>query len=385
MRADPLYIEIGSPNHGPRKGGAVPRFVLLHYTAMESFAAARARLCDPEAEVSAHYLIGRQGQLVQLVAEQRRAWHAGAGGWGDCTDLNSASIGIELENPGSLADHPPFPDPQMRRLERLLCGIMARWGIPRDHVLGHSDIAPARKPDPGPKFDWTRLARQGLAARARVRGRDADSDAVWPLAQSLDALGYPPAPAEARLAAFRLRWRQGARGPESAADRALAAAQAAPYRFTLRWGGAIDAVALDDLICAAIHAEPSPLTKAQRQAWRAGPNPDRLAVKLAAQRVLIAEDALGPAGMLTRADGYIDLAFIHPRARGTGLFARLYGQIEADALRNRVDHLTVDASQLAEPAFAAEGFMVIRRDQVRRGTQILPRAHMEKRLFANGA
>lgn len=148
-----------SPNFGSRRDGLTPSIVVLHYTAMESFEAARARLCDPSSEVSAHYLISRTGDVLRLVEEADRAWHAGAGEWRGLQDINSRSIGIELDNTG---DH-PFPEPQMAALEGLLGDICARWPIDPSDVIGHSDMAPGRKQDPGPRFDWGRLARQGLA------------------------------------------------------------------------------------------------------------------------------------------------------------------------------------------------------------------------------
>ena len=126
---------------------------------MESADAALARLCDPDAEVSAHYLIARDGMVTRMVEETERAWHAGAGEWRGQDDINSRSIGIELDNPGNC----PFSEPQMASLETLLAEICARWQIAPEDVIGHSDMAPGRKCDPGPRFDWARLARQGLA------------------------------------------------------------------------------------------------------------------------------------------------------------------------------------------------------------------------------
>ncbi|HBR42556.1 MAG TPA: N-acetylmuramoyl-L-alanine amidase, partial [Sulfitobacter pontiacus] len=127
-----------SPNHGPRRNGLRPSLIVLHYTAMDSAEAACARLCDPAAEVSAHYLITGKGETVQLVPEDQRAWHAGAGEWRGQDDINSRSIGIELDNRGN---H-PFSEPQMVTLETLLRGIMERWSIPPEGVIGHSDMAP---------------------------------------------------------------------------------------------------------------------------------------------------------------------------------------------------------------------------------------------------
>ncbi|MEM8570489.1 MAG: N-acetylmuramoyl-L-alanine amidase [Pseudomonadota bacterium] len=147
-----------SPNFGDRHGAVSPDIILIHYTAMLDAEAALDRLCDPSAEVSAHYLLEETGEVWQLVDESCRAWHAGRGQWGDITDVNSRSIGIELANPGSLKGFPPFPDVQVTSLERLIDDLMSRWNIPKQRVLGHSDIAPGRKSDPGPKFDWKRLA-----------------------------------------------------------------------------------------------------------------------------------------------------------------------------------------------------------------------------------
>lgn len=212
-----------SPNHGPRRDGLRPALVVLHFTGMADTRAALERLCDPVAEVSVHYLIDGGGCVWQMVPEDRRAWHAGAGAWGGRGDVNSRSVGVELCNPGDR----PFPEPQMRALEALLRGILARWAIPAAGVIGHSDMAPARKFDPGPRFDWRRLARQGLA--------------IWPgalpatapaLAQSLDRIGYPPAPEADRLRAFRARFRPAlahAAPPEDHTDRAIAAAIAAHW------------------------------------------------------------------------------------------------------------------------------------------------------------
>ena len=155
MGPQPDIIQTPSPNFGPRKGGATPSLIVVHYTAMETATAALKRLCDPQFEVSAHYLISAQGEIHQLVAEDMRAWHAGAGQWGDITDVNSHSIGIELDNRG---DH-PFAHPQIEALCALLPAIMTRWTIPFENIIGHSDSAPGRKIDPGPRFDWQRLKR----------------------------------------------------------------------------------------------------------------------------------------------------------------------------------------------------------------------------------
>lgn len=153
-----------SLNHGERRLGP-PDMIVIHYTGMTSCPAARARLCDPAAEVSAHYLIDLDGAVEQLVDETRRAWHAGVSEWGGETDINSRSIGIELVNQGHGPDYHPFPAPQMEALEALILDIRQRWDIPLQNIVGHEDIAPGRKIDPGPKFDWARLKRKNLSSR----------------------------------------------------------------------------------------------------------------------------------------------------------------------------------------------------------------------------
>lgn len=185
---------------------------MLHYTAMESCDAACARLCNPAAEVSAHYLISETGKVLNLVAEDKRAWHAGAGAWRGVEDINSRSIGIELSNTGAQ----PFAAVQMNALEGLLADVMARWAISPQGVIAHSDMAPGRKADPGARFDWRRLALRGLS--------------VWPdLAQTGDffadarRFGYPDVSEATLLAAFRLRFRPWAKGPLDAVDAAMAA------------------------------------------------------------------------------------------------------------------------------------------------------------------
>lgn len=202
-----------SPNCGPRRGGARPDLIVIHYTALATCAEARARLCDPAAEVSAHWLIDTDGTAEQLVDEAMRAWHAGAGAWGAVTDVNSRSVGIELANPGDL----PFPEAQMAALERLLAAIMGRWPVPPERVIAHSDMAPGRKCDPGPRFDWRRLALGGLAVWPGPGG-DPSAD----FRASARAFGYPDVAAELLLGAFRLRFRPWAEGPEDGTDRALA-------------------------------------------------------------------------------------------------------------------------------------------------------------------
>ncbi|MFD1482545.1 N-acetylmuramoyl-L-alanine amidase [Paracoccus nototheniae] len=211
-----------SPNHGDRRGQR-PSLIVIHYTGMADAPSARARLCDPTAEVSAHWLIAEDGTTEQLVCESRRAWHAGAGLWQGQGDVNSRSVGIELANPGDR----PFPEPQMAALRHLLRAIMARWQIPPAGIIAHSDLAPGRKIDPGPRFDWQALARDGLATFAHPP----PIAPAPPLEPSLDALGYSPADATTRLAAFRLRHRPWGRGPESDADRRTAAALSSSHKY----------------------------------------------------------------------------------------------------------------------------------------------------------
>lgn len=199
--------------------------VVLHATAMATCAEALERLCDPSAEVSAHYLISETGTVWQMVEEANRAWHAGAGSWGDISDVNSHSIGIELAN---TLIH-PFPEPQMDALEALLSDVLDRHTICPSRVIAHSDMAPVRKADPGPRFDWRRLALRGLG--------------IWPdpveteasMVSLLEQAGYPTdVPPDDLLTAFRLRFRPGIAGPETPADRALAAGLAKRFPFDAR-------------------------------------------------------------------------------------------------------------------------------------------------------
>ncbi len=189
---------IGSPNFGERRGGKAPSILLLHYTGMETAAAALLRLCDPLAEVSAHYLIFENGRTVQLVREAARAWHAGIGCWADEADINSASIGIEIANPGHAGGLPDFPDAQIRSVIALCQDISARHAILPSRVLAHSDIAPARKVDPGEKFPWDVLADAGIGhfvppapvkrGRGLSPGDDGAAVRVWQ--SMLGAYGY---------------------------------------------------------------------------------------------------------------------------------------------------------------------------------------------------
>lgn len=151
-----------SPNIEPRKAGLFPRYLILHYTGMDSAEKACNWLCVPESKVSCHYLIDEQGAITQMVGEELRAWHAGVSTWEDEIDINSASIGIEIQNPGHSGGYPDFPLPQMQAVAALSKDIITRHAIKAQHVLAHSDVAPGRKVDPGEKFDWHYLHAQGV-------------------------------------------------------------------------------------------------------------------------------------------------------------------------------------------------------------------------------
>ncbi|MBY0611490.1 MAG: N-acetylmuramoyl-L-alanine amidase [Beijerinckiaceae bacterium] len=151
-----------SPNHGERKGGRQPDSVILHYTGMGSAEGALKWLCNPVSEVSCHYFVFEDGRVLQLVPEARRAWHAGKGSWQGETDMNSASIGIEIVNPGHDGGYPDFPKVQIEAVVDLVADIAARWRMRPERILAHSDIAPRRKADPGEKFPWARLATLGI-------------------------------------------------------------------------------------------------------------------------------------------------------------------------------------------------------------------------------
>jgi N-acetylmuramoyl-L-alanine amidase len=151
-----------SPNQGDRRNGMRPDLLLLHYTGMPNTDDALARLCSAESQVSAHYLVFEDGRVVQMVPEARRAWHAGAASWAGETDINSASVGIEIANPGHDHGYRDFPDAQIEAVVTLCRDIVARHGIRPDRVLAHSDVAPTRKEDPGEKFPWRKLHAVGV-------------------------------------------------------------------------------------------------------------------------------------------------------------------------------------------------------------------------------
>lgn len=219
-----------SPNFNQRRASL--DMLVLHYTGMHTGEAALARLCDPEAEVSAHYLVWEDGRITQLVAEDKRAWHAGLGSWQGDTDLNSHSIGIEIVNgghdvPGADGRPVPYPDAQIMAVIELSRDIVDRHAIPQDRIVGHSDIAPQRKRDPGEHFPWARLAEQGVGlwpdlagdAPGRVLmgrglGPGDRGEAVGRLHEELGTIGYAvPAQAvyqaltEAVVTAFQRRFR----------------------------------------------------------------------------------------------------------------------------------------------------------------------------------
>lgn len=164
LRPDtPLVHEVrASPNFGERKSGMRPRILLLHYTGMETAAKAIDWLTAAESKVSCHYAIDEAGRITQMVAEVMRAWHAGESMWAGEGDINSASIGIEIHNPGHDWGYVDFPDVQMGAVVTLCRDIIARHGIRAERVLAHSDVSPRRKRDPGEKFSWERLARGGV-------------------------------------------------------------------------------------------------------------------------------------------------------------------------------------------------------------------------------
>lgn len=189
-------------NFEPRKGRQRPSILLMHYTGMDSADRALHWLCAAESRVSCHYLIDEAGRITQMVSEAMRAWHAGEAFWAGETDINSASIGIEVHNPGHGVGYTDFPDVQMQAVEALSLDIIARHGIEAHRVLAHSDVAPKRKQDPGEKFDWARLAGAGVGywvEPTRIEG-DAgfglgdEGSEVDRMQRQLAAYGYEIAP-----------------------------------------------------------------------------------------------------------------------------------------------------------------------------------------------
>lgn len=204
-------VDRASPNHGPRPDGAAIDILLLHYTDMARAEDAVDRLCDPAAQVSAHYVVAEDGRVWRLVEEHRRAWHAGVAWWDGASDVNARSIGIEIANPGHSHGYRPFPEAQMAAVESLCRDILARHPIPAARVLGHSDVSVGRKIDPGHLFDWRRLAVAGIGLwPADPQPTDLDPAAAM---EALAAIGYrieSPDPghpgSRAALSAFRRHW-----------------------------------------------------------------------------------------------------------------------------------------------------------------------------------
>jgi len=198
-------IERTSPNFDER---ALPvSMIVLHYTGMPDAEGALDRLTSPEAKVSAHYCVDEDGKLYQLVDESMRAWHAGKARWRGVTDVNSASVGIEIVNPGHEFGYRPFPDEQIAALIPLIASIKERHAISRGNIVGHSDVAPARKEDPGELFPWEALARRRLALPSPKRDL---IDPFWTDAGFLLALerfGYDVTDPMKAVIAFQRRFR----------------------------------------------------------------------------------------------------------------------------------------------------------------------------------
>lgn len=181
--------------------------IVLHYTGMVDATSALDRLCDADAKVSAHYLVEEDGTVWRMVDEGRRAWHAGRSWWRGVTDVNSASVGIEIVNPGHEFGYRPFPDVQIAAVTMLVTAIKERHDITRGNIVGHSDIAPARKEDPGELFPWDRLAERRLALPSPRHGL---VDPHWPDAAFLLALerfGYDVTDGQKAVIAFQRRFR----------------------------------------------------------------------------------------------------------------------------------------------------------------------------------
>jgi N-acetylmuramoyl-L-alanine amidase len=192
-------VERPSPNFSARPADAAIDTLILHYTGMQSAQAAIERLCDPVAQVSAHYVIDEDGTIHRLVDEQSKAWHAGVSAWQGSEDLNRVSVGIELVNPGHEWGYRAFPVPQLTACVALARDIVDRHDIPPWRVVGHSDVAPTRKEDPGELFDWALLARHGVGLWP-PDDEDASADAEPPLA--LGASGPAVASMQAALRGF---------------------------------------------------------------------------------------------------------------------------------------------------------------------------------------
>jgi len=198
-------IDAPSPNFDAR---ALPiSMIVLHYTGMEDAASAIARLRDPEAKVSAHYVVDEDGSVLKLVDEAHRAWHAGKSHWRDVDDVNSASVGIEIVNPGHDWGYRPFPDAQIASVVRLVAEIKDRHEITRGNVVGHSDIAPARKRDPGELFPWAELARRRLALPRPTKNLVDPGWGESGFLMALERFGYDVTDPMAAIMAFQRRFR----------------------------------------------------------------------------------------------------------------------------------------------------------------------------------
>ena len=198
-------IETPSPNFDER---ALPvSLLVLHYTGMPDAQSAIAWMANPDSKVSAHYVVMEDGNIIRMVDESKRAWHAGQSFWRGISDVNSASIGIEIVNPGHEWGYRPFTEAQMNALIPLLAEIKVRHDIPRANIVGHSDIAPARKEDPGELFDWDALAAIHLALKAPkiTLGSPFENDGAFLLA--LERFGYDISDGRAAVKAFQRRWR----------------------------------------------------------------------------------------------------------------------------------------------------------------------------------
>ena len=198
-------IDCPSPNFDERDQAV--SMVVLHYTGMQDAESAIARLRDPESKVSCHYLIDEDGRVLRMVAEDKRAWHAGRSWWRGIQDVNGASIGIEIVNPGHEFGYRPFPREQMESLVPLLAEIVAKHQVPRANVVGHSDVAPARKQDPGELFDWALLARHRLAVARPTRGLVDPNWTDGGFLLALERFGYDVRDKLAAVVAFQRRFR----------------------------------------------------------------------------------------------------------------------------------------------------------------------------------
>ncbi|MBL6945623.1 MAG: N-acetylmuramoyl-L-alanine amidase [Rhodospirillales bacterium] len=203
--------EFPSPNFDDRPEVTAIDMLVLHYTGMPTANDALARLCDPAAQVGAHYMIDEDGTVHALIPEDKRAWHAGVSFWRGETDINGRSIGIELVNPGHEFGYRPFPDAQIEALILLAKGILRRHPIPPRNVVGHSDIAPSRKTDPGELFDWKRLAAEGIGLWPEEGDSfGADTDKIPAM---LREFGYDTSDLAVALMAFRRRFLADQPGP----------------------------------------------------------------------------------------------------------------------------------------------------------------------------